>query len=272
MYLSFIDENIPTDSFVVLGGRPRTGKTTLVLDFIARNSLIPVPANTEFLNELMSRSGLVYFIGHKQETILRQWFSIINQSAVTRKDNDQVLDYLKSEYNERLEGAKIDFNFLSETKDIELTIKEDIERIQPDYVIIDCVDNGLDNENYGHDIQGYNNYGYNGDFMLKLIRLQKESKKLFVVTRMLGDESHYRCGNKRHVLEDFHSREIEVNADIVMTITRPELYGIDIDEVGNSLINKLEIITALNRYGSEGVMRYWSLENGIPKPDKAETP
>ena len=38
MYLSFIDENIPTDSFVVLGGRPRTGKTTLVLDFIARSS------------------------------------------------------------------------------------------------------------------------------------------------------------------------------------------------------------------------------------------
>ena len=58
-----------------------------------------------------------------------------------------------------------------------------------DYVLIDCVDGGLDDENYGYDIQGYNNYGYNNDLLLKLIRIQKESKLLFLVTKFLGDEA-----------------------------------------------------------------------------------
>jgi hypothetical protein len=264
IYLSFIDEIIPIDSFVVLGGRPRTGKTTLVLDFIARNSLVPREGTLEFNNELMSRGGLVYFIGHKQERVLRQWFSIINQDPISNKENDQALDHLEDEYQKRIEGARIEFNFLSETKDIELIIKEDIEKFEPDYVIIDCVDNGLDNDNYGHDIQGYNNYGYNGDTLLKLVQLQKETKKLFLITRMLGDEAHYRSGYKLHFLEDFHSREIEVNADIVLSLTRPELYGLEIDEDGNSLKDRIEVSTILNRYDKEGAMKYWMLDNGIP--------
>lgn len=268
IYLSFIDEIIPIDSFVVLAGRPRTGKTTLVLDLIARNSLVPTEGAQEFSNELNSRGGLVYFIGHKQERVLRQWFSIINQDPIPSKENNQVLDFLEKEYQRRIEGARIEFFFLSETEDLELRIKEDIEKFQPDYVLVDCVDNRLEDDNYGHDIPGYNNYGYNGELLLKLIRLQKESKKLFLVTKMLGDEAHYRSGFKRHVLEDFHSREIEVNADLVLAITRPELYGIEIDEDGKSMINMIEIVTSLNRYGSEGIVKNWSLKNGIPKQEE----
>lgn len=45
---------------------------------------------------------------------------------------------------------------------------------------------------------------------------------------------------------------IEDVADIVLFIHRPEVYGIDWNEEGESIINKAQIIIAKNRYGSIG--------------------
>lgn len=59
IHLSFIDENIPVDSFLILAGRPRTAKTSSILDFIARNSLYPIPENEVFHNEVLPRKGIV---------------------------------------------------------------------------------------------------------------------------------------------------------------------------------------------------------------------
>ena len=62
-----------------------------------------------------------------------------------------------------------------------------------------------------------------------------------------------RSGNKRPQLSDLReSGAIEQDADLVIFIHRPEYYGIDVDEEGNSLKGIAEIIVAKHRNGPTG--------------------
>ncbi|MEZ5069805.1 MAG: replicative DNA helicase [Bacteroidales bacterium] len=62
-----------------------------------------------------------------------------------------------------------------------------------------------------------------------------------------------RSGNKRPQLSDLReSGAIEQDADLVLFIHRPEYYGLDTDEEGNSLKGIAEIIVAKHRNGPVG--------------------
>ena len=62
-----------------------------------------------------------------------------------------------------------------------------------------------------------------------------------------------RSGNKRPQLSDLReSGAIEQDADLVIFIHRPEYYGLDVDEEGNSLKGIAEIILSKHRNGPVG--------------------
>lgn len=62
-----------------------------------------------------------------------------------------------------------------------------------------------------------------------------------------------RSGNKRPQLSDLReSGAIEQDADLVIFIHRPEYYGLDVDDDGNSLKGIAEIIIAKHRNGAVG--------------------
>lgn len=259
IYLSLIDQVIPTDSLVFVGGRPRTGKTSLLLDFIARNSLLPSPQNKVLQNDIMPRKGLVFFVGQKQDVILQRWFSIVNQETATNF-HGQTLPHLRDRYEDIIEGADIHFNFHTNTDNLESVIAEEIEKIDPDYVVIDNINCDLNSENYG---MYY--YGNDNDILNGLIQLQKQTKKLFLISSTLGHDAWYRAGSKKHCLEDLHSILIEKNADMVLMLHRFDLFGIDVDEDGNSLKGIVEVDTVLNRMGKEQISRQWSSIADIPR-------
>jgi len=83
--------------------------------------------------------------------------------------------------------------------------------------------------------------------------IAKELNVPIIALSQLNRSVELRSGNKRPQLSDLReSGAIEQDADIVCFIHRPEKYGIDVDEEGNSTKGIAEIIVAKHRNGAIG--------------------
>lgn len=83
--------------------------------------------------------------------------------------------------------------------------------------------------------------------------IAKELNVPIIALSQLNRSVEMRSGTKRPQLSDLReSGAIEQDADIVCFIHRPEKYGIDVDEEGNSLRGIAEIIVAKHRNGAIG--------------------
>lgn len=83
--------------------------------------------------------------------------------------------------------------------------------------------------------------------------IAKELNIPIIALSQLNRSVEMRSGNKRPQLSDLReSGAIEQDADLVLFIHRPEYYGLDVDEEGNSLRGIAEIIVAKHRNGATG--------------------
>ena len=83
--------------------------------------------------------------------------------------------------------------------------------------------------------------------------IAKELNIPILALSQLNRSVEMRSGNKRPQLSDLReSGAIEQDADLVLFIHRPEYYGLDVDEEGNSLKGIAEIIVAKHRNGPIG--------------------
>ncbi len=169
-----------------------------------------------------------------------------------------------NQYSNIIEESSIDFIFVSDINELLPTLESNIDTINPDIIIIDGYNFPIDNR--------YNEKNIDGSEQLQqLISLQKKTNRMFVISYCLGSEAFQRGGYARHVIEDFHSQVVESESDIVLTVHRPELYGIGCDEEGFSLKGVIEIETAINRYGNEGETTNWHAIHEIPKLGKIKS-
>lgn len=89
----------------------------------------------------------------------------------------------------------------------------------------------------------------------KLKGLAKEIQIPVVALAQLSRATEQRA-NKKPILSDLReSSSLEMEADIVMFIHREEYYGNLMDEAGESLVGKADIIVAKNRHGAIGDVR-----------------
>ncbi len=87
----------------------------------------------------------------------------------------------------------------------------------------------------------------------ELKKLAREKNVCIMVTCQLSRSCEYRGGDKRPILSDLReSGSFEQDADKVLFLYRPEYYGFDEDENGDSTRNIMEIDVAKNRNGYIG--------------------
>jgi replicative DNA helicase len=225
---------------VILAARPSMGKTAFVLS-MARNMAVDHSRPVAFFSLEMSSIQLVnrLIIGETQLASDKirtgrlenyEW----EQLEYKIKDLEQAPIYVDDT------PALSIFEFRAKCR--RLKQKYDIQAIVIDYLqlMTGSKDSGSREQEVSY-------------ISRSLKAIAKELDVPIIALSQLNRSVEMRSGNKRPQLSDLReSGAIEQDADLVLFIHRPEYYGIDVDEEGNSLKGVAEIIIAKHRNGATG--------------------
>jgi replicative DNA helicase len=236
-----VDETMGGDfkngSLIILAGRPAMGKTTFALN-IARNMACFQNASGVIFSLEMTKDQLVdKFIASESGVDSRN----IDQNKIHNLDITPLMEasVRLGNTNVFLDDSSTLTPMILRSKATNLKVKHDIKFIIVDYLQLMQDDNrkGKSREQEVSEISR----------SLKLIA--KDLQIPLIALSQLSRSCESRT-NKRPMLSDLReSGSIEQDADVVMFVYRPEYYNEFLDEAGNSLKNKAEIIFAKNRFG-----------------------
>ena len=225
---------------IILAARPSMGKTAFVLS-MARNMAVDHSRPVAFFSLEMSSIQLVnrLIIGETQLS-----------SDKIRTGRLENYEWEQLEYKIKdLEKAPI---YVDDTPAISIfEFRAKCRRLKQRYdiqaVVIDYLQLMTGTKDSGSREQEVSNISRS------LKSVAKELDIPIIALSQLNRSVEMRSGNKRPQLSDLReSGAIEQDADLVLFIHRPEYYGIDLDEEGNSLKGVAEIIVAKHRNGPTG--------------------
>jgi len=225
---------------VIIAARPSMGKTAFVLS-MARNMAVDHSRPVAFFSLEMSSIQLVnrLIIGETQLS-----------SDKIRTGRLENYEWEQLEYKIKdLENAPV---FVDDTPAISIfEFRAKCRRLKQKYdiqaVVIDYLQLMTGSRESGSREQEVSNISRS------LKSVAKELDIPIIALSQLNRSVEMRSGSKRPQLSDLReSGAIEQDADLVIFIHRPEYYGLDVDEEGNSLKGIAEIIVAKHRNGPTG--------------------
>lgn len=225
---------------IIIAARPSMGKTALVLS-MTRNMSVDHSRPVAFFSLEMSSIQLVnrLIIGETQLS-----------SDKIRSGRLENYEWEQLEYKIKdLEKAPI---YVDDTPAISIfEFRAKCRRLKQKYdiqaVVIDYLQLMTGSRETGSREQEVSNISRS------LKSVAKELDIPVIALSQLNRSVEMRSGNKRPQLSDLReSGAIEQDADLVIFIHRPEYYGLDVDEEGNSLKGIAEIIVAKHRNGPVG--------------------
>jgi replicative DNA helicase len=225
---------------VILAARPSMGKTAFVLS-MARNMAVDHSRPVAFFSLEMSSIQLV------NRLIIAETQLPSDKIRTGRLEN---YEWEQLEYKIKdLEKAPI---YVDDTPAISIfEFRAKCRRLKQKYdiqaVVIDYLQLMTGSKDSGSREQEVSNISRS------LKSVAKELDIPIIALSQLNRSVEMRSGNKRPQLSDLReSGAIEQDADLVLFIHRPEYYGMDVDEEGNSLKGVAEIIVAKHRNGPTG--------------------
>lgn len=228
----------PSD-LIIIAARPGMGKTS----FAIQNAL-----NASFDHNI---PGAIFSLEMSKVQLMKKQLSIMCDIPLVKFVKNQLMDWDWHELDkmkERIANAPIHWDDTPSLSLVEfcaksrrLKKKHDIQYIIIDYLQL-MVSKGNKNGNREQEI---------GSISRGLKGLAKELNIPVIALSQLSRAVESRPGNgKRPMLSDLReSGSIEQDADVVVFIYRPEYYGIEEDESGNSTDGVAEIIIAKHRNG-----------------------
>ena len=225
---------------IILAARPSMGKTAFVLS-MARNMAVDHSRPVAFFSLEMSSIQLV------NRLIIGETQLASDKIRTGRLEN---YEWEQLEYKIKdLEKAPV---YVDDTPAISIfEFRAKCRRLKQKYdiqaVVIDYLQLMTGSKDTGSREQEVSNISRS------LKSIAKELDIPIIALSQLNRSVEMRSGNKRPQLSDLReSGAIEQDADLVLFIHRPEYYGIDVDEEGNSLKGVAEIIVAKHRNGPTG--------------------
>jgi replicative DNA helicase len=225
---------------IILAARPSMGKTAFVLS-MARNMAVEHSRPVAFFSLEMSSIQLV------NRLIIGETQLASDKIRTGRLEN---YEWEQLEYKIKdLEKAPVYVDdtpaisiFEFRAKCRRLKQKHDIQAVVIDY--LQLMTGSKDSGSREQEVSNISR---------SLKSVAKELDIPIIALSQLNRSVEMRSGSKRPQLSDLReSGAIEQDADLVLFIHRPEYYGLDVDEDGNSLKGVAEIIVAKHRNGPTG--------------------
>jgi replicative DNA helicase len=230
----------PSD-LVIIAARPSMGKTAFVLS-MARNMAVDHDVPVAFFSLEMSSIQLVNRLIVSESGIPHEK---IRNGRLTPQEWTQLTVKIGD-----LQNSKV---YIDDTPALSIfELRAKCRRLKAQYdvgiIVIDYLQLMTGpNDNKGSREQEVSNISRS------LKAIAKELNVPILALSQLNRSVETRGGNKRPQLSDLReSGAIEQDADMVIFIHRPEYYGFNEDEDGNSLIGLAEIIVAKHRNGAVG--------------------
>jgi replicative DNA helicase len=226
--------------FIVFGGRPAMGKTTLFLNLALRISINnPVLFFSFDLSESALNSKVISNLTSiTKDKIKKNQFD--KMDLLQLEQAEEKINHYELYINESCSNSIIDFRLHCEKMINEKGIK---------VVFIDYIQ-----------LMSASKFGNRRELEISYIsrelkRIAKELKISVIASSQLSRAVEMRGGDKRPILSDLReSGALEQDADKVIFIYRPEYYGFHQDEDGNSNVNRMQLIVEKNRTGALGIV------------------
>lgn len=233
-------------NLIILAARPGMGKTSFALSLI-RNAAVKYNKPVAIFSLEMSNIELVNRLIMSEANISGEALKKGNLSEQEIASLPGKLSALEQApiYIDDTAGLTI-YEFRAKAR--KLKMQHQIQMIIIDY--LQLMTAGIDSKGPGNREQEISTISRT------LKAIAKELDIPIIALSQLSRSVETRAGDKRPQLSDLReSGAIEQDADMVMFIFRPEYYGIDSDENGNSTQGLAEIIIAKHRSGSTGTAK-----------------
>lgn len=237
-----ITGGLQPDDMIIIGGRPGMGKSAFVQD-VALNVAAEGYSVAIFSLEMSTEQITDRFISKSVEIpVIRMRSGNINDAELLRI-SDRVNDLTEA-------PIWIDDTAGITLRDLGYRIRRFVKKYNVKLVIIDYL------QLINNDKKGGTRENEVSEISRRLKTLAKESKIPIIALSQLSRAVESRGGSKRPQLSDLReSGSLEQDSDLVAFLHRPEYYGQEEDEMGNSTQGICEVIVAKNRRGACDTIR-----------------
>lgn len=253
LLIPFVQCCVSDFNLMIIGSRPSSGRTLFINELLIANTLFRNQSNSYSI--LQPRRSLAYFLTENPGNYFNKLISgvlNINQATLKWNDHFRSSDELRSniialDTELRLRPLFFDFFLPSGLNEFIAAIESDINTCHPDFIFIDGLEVLAQPEQREYDLHETRNIDIWLDACLELNR--KHSIP-FVITRLLNPQNDRSFDLFQPVFSDFNSSSIDSSCDIVLSMVRPSLYGINDESDKFKNEKSLQILVHRDRSGS----------------------